>query len=290
MDWNDLRVFLAVARGGGLSAAARNLNSSAQTVGRRMTTLEASLGTMLFVRSPSGYRLTEDGATLLAEAEDVEKSISTLDARMKGKSNDVAGTVRLALPENLATKIVIPALAPLVSKNPDLVLEVLTAIAPVGMARGEADLAMRLVRPKQGLLTVRRVGTMAHGLYAAQSYVDTNPEMLDAPLEHARLIGWTDDYRDLKPALWIERHSGRPPDLAFTSLTAQAAAVVAGLGVALLPCMMSDNLVRLPAPSAPQEPLWLVTHDAANTSRRIRAVYEALTSIMDDAGDRLAGY
>src|SRR3546814_14612724 len=116
---------------------------------------------------------------------------------------EAAGTVRLAAPDTLTTHILLPSLRPLLDRYPALKLELVTGIATVGIARGEADLALRLVRPEQGALTVRQVGRMAHSLYAAPDVV--------ADLERPRLVGWADAY-ELPAARWLLRIPRREPD------------------------------------------------------------------------------
>src|SRR3546814_482547 len=126
MDWDDLRYFFAVARTGGLSGGARSLGVSAQTVGRRIAALEASIGAPLFVRHSGGYRLTADGQSMLGDAERVEEAMARLRANATARTVEAAGTVRLAAPDTPTTHILLPSLRPLLDRYPALKLELVT--------------------------------------------------------------------------------------------------------------------------------------------------------------------
>ncbi|MDF2490089.1 MAG: hypothetical protein K0S77_2711 [Pseudomonas sp.] len=278
LNWNDLRYFAAVMRHGGLSGAARHLNVGIQTVGRRIGALESALGTTLFVRHASGYLPTDDAQRLMGEAEGVEAAIARFTAH--GASVEaVAGSVRLAAPQTLLDHVLMPALQPLLTQYPALQLECLTGVASIGIARGEADLALRLVKPEHGALTRQRVGTQVYGLYAAPG--------TDTDLSRVRLIGWSGDVQ--LPAMgWLEALTGRQPDVRTTHLHSQRAAISAGLGVGILPCFLAQGLQRLPTTLPMRETLWLVGH-ADSAIARVRRVREEIVSILAQAAGRLEG-
>lgn len=278
MDWDDLRYFTAAARRGGLSGAARDLGVSAQTVGRRIATLEADVGVPLFVRHPSGYRLTDDGRTLLIDTAAVEEAMARLHANAISRTGSVAGMVRLAAPETLTTQVLLPGLQPLLGRYPALKLEVVTGIAPIGIARGEADIALRLVRPERGALTVRQVGRMGHALYASPGG--------NVDLGDARLVGWSDAY-DLPAARWLHQLTGRKPDVLVNSVAGQHAAIQAGIGIGVLPRFLGNGLFRIETPPAPVEPFWLVAHATETTSDRIKLVYDTIVEIVEANAERL---
>lgn len=288
MQWDDIRVFLAVARGAGLTGGARLLNSSAQTVGRRIAALEEAVGAALFVRGPTGYSLTEDGRALLADAERIEEDVARFRANASGRSSALAGTVRVAAPENFVTELLVPALGPFLARHPDLRLEFITGIAPVSMVRGDADLAIRLVRPDHGEVTVRQIGTMLNSLYASGEYLDRDPTARATPLKAARLVGWDGAHAHLPAARWLAAHIDRRPDVTFTTLAAQRAATAVGLGVGFLPCFLGAGLERLPCDEPLSEPIWLVSHSGSVSADRVRVVYEELAQIMMAARSRLS--
>lgn len=284
MDWDDLRYFTAVARVGGLSGAARALRTSPQTVGRRIAALEAGLGITLFFRHPSGYRLTADGRAVLADAEQAEEAMARLRTNATCRTAAISGTVRLAAPETITTHLLLPRLRPLLDRHPALELELITGIAPIGIARGEADIALRLVRPARGALTVRQVGHMAHACFVAPGFAKPTD------LSHAtRLVGWTADFGHLPAAQWLSKTTGRIPDVRFSSLEAQRAAITARIGIGMLPCFLGDGLDVSDTPFSPVEPLWLVTHTTDFPADRVRLVYEAVAEIITEFAHLLSG-
>lgn len=164
-----------------------------------------------------------------------------------------------------------PALCPLLKSYPALALEVVTGVDTIGIARGEADIALRLVRPDKGALTIRKVGLMAHALYAASLSV------MDR--DHPRLIGWSSAY-DLPARHWLRRHFGRDPDILINSLAGQRAAIEAGMGIGMLPCFLGRGLTEIATPMRPVEPLWLIAHATDIISTRTRLVYDEVASIL----------
>lgn len=279
MDWNDVRYFAATYRAGSLTGAARTLKVSVQTVGRRIDALETATGSKLFVRHSGGYAATPDADALMAKAVQVEESMAGFRAQASGRAEAIRGVVRLAAPETITTHLLLPSMAALLAQYPQLELEIITGIAPIGIARGEADLALRLVPPDHGDLTVRKVGTMGHGLFAGAAAIPN--------LTTSRLVGWTNDH-DLPASRWLQRLTGRSADLRFNHLEAHRAAIAAGLGVGILPCFLGSGLSRLPCKLVMEEPLWLVGHAAANISRRIRVVYDEIVAIISANADLLA--
>ncbi|WP_339651615.1 LysR family transcriptional regulator [Halopseudomonas pelagia] len=277
LDWNNLRYFTAVIRHGGLSGAARHLGVSIQTVSRRISALEELLGTSLFVRHASGYIPTEDARALEIEAERVEVAIARFRARTDSNGSEMTGVVRLAAPETITTHLLLPALQPFLMQHPALELELLTGVPTLAIARGEADIALRVVRPERGALTRKRVGTMSYGLYAA-------PES-STDLATTRLVGWAAGH-DLPADRWLQRLTERTPDIRTTQLEAQRAAIRAGVGIGILPCFLAQDLLRIPTEARMEETLWLVAH-AESATKRIRHVHEEIVTIIEAAKDRL---
>jgi DNA-binding transcriptional LysR family regulator len=181
---------------------------------------------------------------MIGDAELAEQTMRLLRDGVASRGGEVAGIVRLAAPETLATTLLLPGLGPLLDRYPALTLEVVTGIDTIGIARGEADIALRLVRPTKGALTVRQVGRMAHSLYARSA--------ADYDRKHVRLIGWSDSY-SLPARLWLRQHFGREPDILVNSLAGQRAAIAAGIGIGMLPCFLGDGLVALDTPLRPVE-------------------------------------
>ncbi|MDO5621181.1 MAG: LysR family transcriptional regulator [Paracoccus sp. (in: a-proteobacteria)] len=270
--WDDIRCFLAIARTGSLSGTAARLGVGLATVSRRIARFEAAMGQPLFIRQQSGYALTEDGAALIERAETIEAAALTL-GRMQA---EVAGRVRLATAENLATALILPELARLRAAHPQLTVEVLTDFTSVNLHRREADIALRMVRPDRGNVSVQRLGVMGFGLYAAADYPNTTPE-------HRGFIAWSDAQAHLPAARWVERAlAGAAPAVVTTSLAAQLAACAAGLGLAVLPHFLARPRGLICAEPTPEldQPIWLVTQSDLATSRRVQAVADFLRDLV----------
>ena len=273
--WDDLRVFLAVARTGTLSGAAGQLRLGLATVSRRIERLEHGLERPLFLRQQSGYRLTEDGHSLRERAEEMEAAAQSLSARMRS-TPEVSGHVRLATAENLATELILPALPRLTERYPQLTLEIVTDIAPVNLHRRDADLALRMMRPERGHVTQQRLGVLGYGLYGAPGYLAHRQVAEDAGChDRDRFITWAEAQAHLPAARWVESLlHGRAPVLATTSLATQLAACIAGIGLAVLPHFLARprGLVCLNADLGIDQSIWLITQSDLAQSRRVQAV------------------
>lgn len=287
LRWDDARVFLAITRTGSLSGAAASLGAGLATVSRQIERLEAALGLTLFSRHQNGYRLTDDGAALLERAETLEQAAEAFTEGSAAQAG-IAGRVRLATAETLANHIIIPALPNLTNQYPDLTLEVVTDVPAVNLHRRDADLAVRLVKPERGNVTIRRLGTLGFGLYASRVYAEHRRD--DARLEADRFITWCETYGHLPAARWVERAlRGRAPALATTTLSAQLAAVISGIGLAVLPHFLGrqSDLVCLQGDLGIDQEIWLAVHSDLAQSRRVRVVADFLASMLREAKQEL---
>ncbi|HDU5577508.1 TPA: LysR family transcriptional regulator [Klebsiella aerogenes] len=285
-NWDDTRIFLAVARSGTLSGAAETMDMGIATLSRRLDRLEKSLAVPLFSRHQSGYRLTDDGEALLARAEALEHAGLAFGemARLQG---NVAGLVRLATSDNLAAHFILPSLNGLMEKYPDLRVEVLSGVQSVNLHRRDADLAIRMVKPESGNLTLKRLGKVGFGLYSA----DTGQAgSTDIAFNHAQYIGWPESHQHLPAARWITRTlRGRPCRVEANTLLAQLSAVSAGLGLGVLPHFMArkNGLQCVNADIGVDQTLWLVMHSDLAHSRRVRVVADHLIALFDEIKDQL---
>ncbi|MDO5646596.1 MAG: LysR family transcriptional regulator [Paracoccus sp. (in: a-proteobacteria)] len=280
--WDDAKVFLAVMRTGTLSGAASELGLGLATVSRRIDRLEQALNVALFTRQQSGYTLTADGEQLIPSATLMETAASQL--RSANQRAEIAGTVRLATAENLATGLILPRLPELTAKHPGLLIECVTDIATANLHRRDADIALRMVEPERGNVTVQRLGTLGYGLYAAPGYRARGDDT-DA------FIGWDETHAHLPAAQWIERTlRGRPPALTTTSLSSQIAAVKAGLGLGVLPHFLAQDagLDCVAADLDIDQAIYLVTHSDLAQAPRIQVVAEFLRDVVRDNRGRLS--
>ncbi|MGR7890679.1 LysR family transcriptional regulator [Klebsiella aerogenes] len=285
-NWDDTRIFLAVARSGTLSGAAETMDMGIATLSRRLDRLEKSLAVPLFSRHQSGYRLTDDGEALLARAEALEHAGLAFGetARLQG---NVAGLVRLATSDNLAAHFILPSLNGLMEKYPDLRVEVLSGVQSVNLHRRDADLAIRMVKPESGNLTLKRLGKVGFGLYSADTGLAGST---DVAFNHAQYIGWPESHQHLPAARWITRTlRGRPCRVEANTLLAQLSAVSAGLGLGVLPHFMArkNGLQCVNADIGVDQILWLVMHSDLAHSRRVRVVADHLIALFDEIKDQL---
>ncbi|WP_037586822.1 LysR family transcriptional regulator [Stenoxybacter acetivorans] len=288
--WDDVRIFLAIARGSTLSGAAITLEMGVATVSRRLDRLETALGVPLFSRHQSGYRLTDDGEALLEQAEALEHAGHAFGeaAQQQGR---VAGCVRLATAENLANPLIVPSLPKLFAAHPDLRVEIVSGVQTVNLHRRDADLAVRMVKPEAGNVTIKHLGTLGFGLYGARSYIDARIAESDATtFDGDAFIGWTESYSHLPAAKWIARMlRGRPCRVEANTLSVQMAAATAGLGLAVLPHFLAQQakLICLLSEFGVDQPIWLVIHSDLVHSRRVRAVADHLIKLFEDKRSEL---
>jgi len=277
MDWDDWRYFLTAARTGGAANAAEVLGVNQSTVSRRIGSLEETLGMRLFRRSSRGLTLREEGEALVPLAEEMERAALAMRGMADRRRDRVEGVVRLTTVEELASMVIVPFLAAFRQREPGIQLELLTDYRALDLAAGEADIALRLGRPTDEALYARKLGEFGFGVYAAESYL--------AGMSAAQL-------RDLRGLDWVVEHEGSPnmpdsrwlaknlpdlePVLRCNRLETIIAAVLAGLGVALLPKAMArgrPGLARLPVDTSEvRGELWLAIPEALREQARIQAV------------------
>ncbi len=288
MDWNDIRFFLTVARTRSLTKTAGQLNVSQSTVARRIEALERSLRVRLFVHHQTGYFLTDAGQDVLKQAEEMEAKALALESHLSGRDLRPAGVVRLATAGTLATYLIIPALPQFYSRFPDITLQLITGVNTVSISRHDADIALRLVRPEQQSLKIRKVGRMASAIYGSDTYLQQHHASERNPFEGRRFITWDNTYSYLPSSKWLsDTYPGAPSALVTTSVEAQIAAVNAGLGLAVLPCFIAAKHRKMveviASEDALSEELWLVSHADLAASARVRVVADFLVELINDA-------
>jgi len=208
MEWDDLKHFLAVARGGSLTAAAVELKTSTATVARRLTALERRLGARLIDRTQGGSTLTENGQAIRRRAEEVEQVVLTVEREALGRDLRPAGTVRLTTTDDIASLAVAPHLSEFARRNPEIVLEIAGHRDVVNLSCREADIGLLTVRPKCGNFLVRQVGWWNLGLYAARTYAAAHglaPGLRS--LAKAAIITWTPESAHLRGGPWFAEHA-----------------------------------------------------------------------------------
>jgi DNA-binding transcriptional LysR family regulator len=280
-DWEDLKVFLEVARTGTLAAAGRKLSLDNTTVGRRLGKLEKDLAAKLFARTPDGLVLSTAGEAMRAAAEEMERSVLKAEQRALGADESLAGVVRVATTEMLGSVIVVPAIESLRQRHPQIRIDLLTGTGRLDLARREADVALRYVRPESGDLVSRRAGAVSYGAYATKKYLQQygRPQRGDGFAGHDLIL------YDTNVRTWTTGLAGQPIGdarvvLRANSVTNILAAIRLGMGIGPLPCVLArgdKTIERVPEGAPPEtDPLWLVLHPDVQKTSRVRAVIEAL--------------
>jgi DNA-binding transcriptional LysR family regulator len=277
-NWNDLRVFLAVARSAGLIAAGRRLSLDQTTIGRRIAALEASLGVKLIDRSTRGVSLTGSGLTLLEHAERIEAEMVAASARLGASGPPLSGTVRLATPEAFGVHIVATAAAAFHKHLPGLQLELVPEARTVNLTRREADIVIGLSRPSRGRLVTRKLADYSLGLYAAKVYLEDASPLLDlADLLERPLVWYIDEMIDVPELRYLDQvAAGAATVFRSNSIAAQHAAVASGLGFGVLHRFAAEPDPRLervlPQALSLQRSYWMSVHEDQAHLPRIRAV------------------
>lgn len=280
--WEHYRSFLAVIRAGSLSAAARRLGLTQPTLGRHVESLAALLGVALFTRSPQGLLPTPAALGLVPHAEAMEAAAEALRRAASGEASEERGTVRLTASEIMGAEVLPEMLARFRARHPGITIELALSNRNEDLLRREADLALRMARPRQQALVARRLGGVGIGLYAHRRYVASHglPRSLDELAQHP-LIGFDRDdtswrsVGDLALGVTRERFSFRSD-----SDLAQLAALRAGFGIGgcqhaiarrsreLVPVLPRSVRFRLE--------MWLALHEDLRASRRVRLLFDHL--------------
>jgi DNA-binding transcriptional LysR family regulator len=278
-DWNDLRYFLAVQRAGTLAAAAGEVGSNATTVGRRITALEEQVGARLFDRTTDGWFLTASGQDLLPHAERVEREAAAVERSVVGADQRTAGLLRLATTEMLATRFLAQHLPRFHERHPEITLVINCSLRALSLGRREADVVLRLTRPREPDVVARELMQIELSLYAARCYVERAgvPARPDVSLAGHRVILFADSPAFALENQWLDgRLDGATTVLRSDSVSSIYAAAVAGAGIALLPSKIADadaSLVRIGATTAPEpRTVWQGVHKDLAKNARVRAV------------------
>ena len=287
LDWDDLRYFLAIHRAGTLAKAAAELSINATTVGRRLTNLEERVEARLFDRTPDGYVLTLTGRDLLPRAERMEAEALGVARAITGRDQRPVGSVRLSATEMIVTRFIAPHLARFRERYPELTLELECTNRVVSLGRREADVALRLARPREDDVVTRRLASVPVALYAAHRYLErcgapTDPER---SLAGHSVILFADSRAFALENDWMaQRLDGAQLALRSDSVSSIYSAAVHGVGIALLPSAVADldgRLVRLETDTAPEpRVIWQAVHRDLQRSARVRAVLEFLSEVL----------
>ena len=282
LDWDDLRFFLAVARHKTLATAAKHLSVTQSTVGRRITSLQKTMGVRLLDRAADGYVPTQAGHSILAHIEKVEAETLAVERAVTGMDMRLEGLVRVAGSQLLTSHVLAPSFAALQGVYPDIVIEAVPETGIASPAQGVADVVVRLRRFEDPELIVRNVGTIAFGLYACVAYLARHGEPIfgDGLAGH-RLITLLDDRDVSAQEAWLMENAGQAKITfkADSHETQYWAAYCSG-GLALLPRFRADaepalRFIATPTP-VPSANVWLGVHHDSRSIPRVRVVLDCI--------------
>jgi DNA-binding transcriptional LysR family regulator len=283
-NWDELRTFVEVARDGSLSGAARRLGVTQPTVGRHIDALEAALGLTLFTRSPRGLAPTPAASALEPHAEAMAAAAAALARTASGEAAADRGTVRVTASEIVGVEVLPPVLAAFHAEHPGIVIELALTNRTQDLARRDADIAVRMVRPTQSGLLARRIGSSRISLFAHRDYLARfgEPRSL-ADLANHCVIGFDRDNSSFRS---LGGHAGTLTRESFglrcDSDLAQLAALRAGVGIGGCQDNIARRMAELVAvmPNAFHHALevWLVMHEDLKATRRVRLLFDHLAT------------
>jgi DNA-binding transcriptional LysR family regulator len=287
LDWNDLQYFLAIHRAGTLAGAATLLGVNATTAGRRLVNLEEQLEARLFDRTQGGYTLTMVGRDLLGYAERMEAAALSVERDVTGRDTRAAGSVRLSATEMIVTRFIAPHLWRFRERYPEVTLELECTNRSVSLTRREADIALRLARPREDDVITKRLASIPVALYASLGYVERRgaPADPDASLAGHSVILFAASRLFTLENDWISaRLDGAHIALRSDSVSSIYAATVAGVGIALLPRAVAEydgRLVCIETSSAPEpRTICQAVHVDLQRTARVRAVLDFLSEVL----------
>ncbi len=293
-DWDDLKVLLALARGGSVAGAARELGVDHSTVSRRLAAIEEGFGATLLIRGGREFAWTAEGKTVLAAAEAAQTAIVAASRQVRCAREEVSGTVRVAITPS--TLVILSEVLPrFQGRYPALEFEFIAGFERIDLSKGMAEIALRFAEPTEPDLIGRHVIDAGFALYASKTYLTQHgiPELAGALCQH-RLVLFAENMHRYGPGLrWLEDHRRDTTIITRVDNLQSAEQLIAlGRGIGVLGCYQGDANPMLsrvfPDPVA-HHPGYLVYHVSLRDAARIRAALEVLTEALTSQADRFAG-
>lgn len=286
LNWDDLRIFLEVARAGNISKSAKRLNVDHSTASRRISQLEFTIGSSLFDRNKNGLQLNALGQRLLVYVEGIETNIIAIGEEVGTKDVELSGAVRVGTMEGIASLYLAERFRALHERYKGLRIELVTSPQQLYVSKREADIFLSFFRPEGRGLDAEVIGKFKLHLYATKEYLDgrgTPSSKLD--LAAHDFVGYVQDLIQVDTVRWLDEVIINP-NIVFhsTSMIAQMHAASAGLGIVLLPTFTNAvrlGLERIPLPDVNVErEIWLSAHRDLRYIPRVKAVFQFLESIV----------
>ncbi|MBN8539800.1 MAG: LysR family transcriptional regulator [Deltaproteobacteria bacterium] len=285
-NWDDFRFFLALCRNNTLKLAARELKTDQATVGRRIYALEEKLKTKLFEKRSEGFFLTVFGERIRAGIEDIESSFQTIDRKIAGNDERMEGVIRVAMPGALANHLVLPNLKSFTNEFPDVEVQFLTGAEVLNLAKRDADLAFRFVRPSQQDLIVKRVGEVRLSLYGSKLLLKKHGpiEKLE-DLQEVPFVGLFDRATSQTERLLrtqIQPHF-KSQVLTSSAWSSVYSALSNHIGFGILPQFVArrnSELEEVSIAPSKKTTLWFVIHPEVQKNKRFSVFAEFLISML----------
>lgn len=295
MEWNDLKVILAIGRAGTLSGAAKSLSTSHSTVFRRINVIEEKMGVRFFDRLPQGYSMTEAGEAALRTAERVDNEVNGLSRELLGKDLRLQGTIRVTAPEGISLKLLRPIFEKFLCAHPDIQIDLVVTGSALKLARREADLAIRVTKNPPDTSIGRRVCDFRFGIYASKDYIEAHKNI---SLESYEWLLLEDSSNWFTQAVW-KKLINQNTKVVFRSDSTSAIVNAAcdSLGVTPLPCFIGDRekaLVRVDElqkeiVSESASDLWVLMHPDLRHTARVKALMRFLYDALEKHKNLIEG-
>jgi DNA-binding transcriptional LysR family regulator len=293
-EWSDFKVVLALARAGSVAGAARDLQVDSSTISRRLAALEEALGARLLIRGGREFLLTTEGRAVLQAAEAMETATAAAVRMLRASKVDAEGSVRVSVAPafvQILMRQLIPALR---QAHPLLSVELRGAYQRADLARGDADIALRMARPDEPHLVARRAFDCDWFVYAAATYLQAQgrPATFDELARHD-LVLYAETMHNTAPLRWMEAFKGAAHAVSrVDSLETACQAILAGGGIAVLPAFIADplpELQRVFADCVAVNTGWVVCHEAVRDTARVRVVADALVAFFGEHAAMFSG-
>jgi DNA-binding transcriptional LysR family regulator len=283
-EWSDFKVLLALARAGSVAGAARSLQVDTSTASRRLAALEEAVGTRLLIRGGREFSWTPEGRTLIAAGEAIEAAVAQALRTVHAAKTDVHGTVRVSVPPAFVPVLVRGLLPQLRAAHPELHVELAGGFERANLARGDADIAVRMARPEEPGLVACHAFDCGWFAFAAASYLHARgqrPERYE-DLAQFDLVLYSEEMQRVPPLRWMEGYRGASRDvLRVDNVEVACQTVAAGGGIAVLPGFLGDTVPGLQRVFAQRVAInagWIVYHESARDTLRVRVVADALAA------------
>jgi DNA-binding transcriptional LysR family regulator len=287
VNWDDLRLFLAVAHSGSISGGARQLDLQHSTVSRRMRKLEQDLGVRLFDKVPSGYVLTTAGENLMQAASRIEREVLLVDGVLSGKDLKPSGPLRVTAIDNMATTVLMPMFTGFSRQYPEVTLHLMVSNSDVSLAQREADVAIRLTNKPPDTLIGKRVITVSSAIYGSTDYIERlRNDRVEPQWLGVECCGF---HRS-----WTKQVCGDQPHRFYVDDTLLTqAALREGMGVSILPCFMGDPDPALARYTEPRPEwdlgLWILLHPDLKRTARVLAFRDHMVEDIEGQRALFAG-